>query len=93
MGQLSARDTGTAVEINACANLVNPAYSEQYVEEYFEYLSIIAAEGATFAVGSDAHRIERLATIESAWNMAGRLGLDESRIWKPTCEPMIGGKR
>ncbi|HUW55798.1 MAG TPA: PHP domain-containing protein [Planctomycetota bacterium] len=91
LGQV-ARDTGTAVEINADANLVNPAYGEQYVEEYFEYLAIIAAEGATFAVGSDAHRIERLATIESAWDMADRLGLDESRIWKPDREPMIGGK-
>jgi len=91
LGQ-AARDTGTAVEINACANLVNPAYSRQYVEEYYEYLSIIAEEGAMFAVGSDAHSIEQLASIETAWDMADRLGLDEGRIWGPTCKPMVGAE-
>ena len=75
-----------------CANLDSPNYSDAYVEEYFEYLSILAEEGATFAVGSDAHRIERLAAIEAAWKMADRLGLTEDRIWRPACEPMIGGK-
>lgn len=88
LGQAS-KETGTAIEINACANLVNPAYGEQYVEEYFDYLSIIAEEGATFAIGSDAHRIERLAAIEPAWKMADRLGLADNRIWRPTCAPVI----
>ncbi len=90
LGQ-AARETATAIEINACANLDSPNYSDAYVEEYFEYLSIMAEEGATFAVGSDAHRIERLAAIEAAWKMIARLGLAEDRIWRPACEPMIGG--
>lgn len=91
LGQV-ARETGTAVEINACANLVNPAYSDAYVEEYFQYLSVIAEEGATFSVGSDAHGINRLAAVEDAWRLADRLGLGEDRIYKPACAPMIDGK-
>jgi len=88
----TARETGTAIEINACANLVNPNYSSRYVEEYFEYLAILAEEGCVFALGSDAHDINRLAAIEAAWEMADRLGLTEDRIWRPKCEPMVGKK-
>ena len=90
LGQV-AKETGTAVEINACANLVNPAYGERFVEEYFEYLAIIAAEGATFSVGSDAHSLRHLSSVAAAWALVDRLGLDPTRIYKPPCKPMIGG--
>ena len=54
LGQV-AKETGTAIEINAGANLVHPAYSDRYVKEYIAFLSIVAEEGACFALGSDAH--------------------------------------
>ena len=88
LGQV-ARDTGTAIEINACANLDNPAYSERYVEEYIAYLALIAEEGACFALGSDAHDINRLANIRTAWQVAGKLQLDADRIWQPKCQPFV----
>lgn len=90
LGQ-AARDSGTAIEINACANLVNPAYSSDYVKEYVEYLGIIASEGALFTVGSDAHDIHRLEHIEAAWRVVEQLGLPPERIWRPTGKP-LGGK-
>ena len=89
LGQ-TARETGTAIEINACANLENKAYSQRYVEEYVEYLSILAEEGACFALGSDAHDIGRLRTIEIAWKVAGQLNLEADRLWLPPCEPLVG---
>jgi len=90
LGQAS-KETSTAIEINACANLVCPSFSEEYVEEYFEYLSVIAEEGATFTIGSDAHDIKRLSAIQDAWRMVGRLDLPEERIWRPMGKPMAGG--
>ncbi len=91
LGQV-ARDTGTAIEINAGANLVSAAHSEQYVEEYIAYLTIVAEEGACFALGSDAHDIQRLSTIRTAWEIAEQLGLGADRIWQPPCRPMAAGQ-
>lgn len=87
----AARETGTAIEINACANLVNGQYSASYVEEYVEYLAVLESEGATFAAGSDAHDINSLQKIESAWAVMERLGLSEDRIWRPAGSPFVGG--
>jgi len=91
LGQV-ARETGTAIEINGSANLENPAYSPEYVEEYVAYLSILAEEGASFSPGSDAHNTDRLASVQSAWRVAERLNLSKERIWRPGCKPVAGGK-
>jgi len=87
LGQAS-KETGTAIEINGKANLRNPAYSQQYVEEYFEFLAILAQEGATFSCGSDAHDISHLAAVQDSWYMAERLGLPPERIWAPSGKPV-----
>ncbi|MBN1350846.1 PHP domain-containing protein [candidate division KSB1 bacterium] len=87
LGQV-AKATGTAIEINACANLRKSHLSHAYVEAYFEYLSILEAEGVMFALGSDAHDINELAEIRESWRMAERLNLTEDRIWQPEGEPI-----
>jgi histidinol phosphatase-like PHP family hydrolase len=89
LGQV-ARETGTAIEINACANFENRNYSDRYVKEYMAYLAIIAEEGASFALGSDAHDIHRLSTIRTSWAVAEELGLDADRIWHPSGQPLVG---
>ncbi len=91
LGQ-TAKETGTAVEINACANLTNPAYSDRYVEEYLEFLSAVAEEGALFSLGSDAHDIGRLADIQAAWKVAEKVGLTPDRIWHPQVKPIVGNQ-
>ena len=90
LGQ-TARDTGTAIEINAGANLVNPNYADDYAKSYLEYLSIIAEEGPLFMLGSDAHDLGRLSDIEAAWGAIEELGLSADRIWTPQCEPFSAG--
>ena len=90
LGQV-ARETGTAIEINAEANLENPDYTDRYAEEYIAYLSIIAEEGACFALGSDAHDIQRLGAVKTAWQVAKQLHLTADRIWQPKGQPMAGG--
>lgn len=92
LGQVS-KETATAIEINGKANLKNPAFSEDYVEEYFDYLSVLAEEGVIFSLGSDAHDLGHLAAIQDSWQIVERLDLSQDRIWRPECKPMIGGRR
>ena len=84
-----ARQTHTAIEINASANLVNRP--DDYVRAYVDYLAILAEEGVTFALGSDAHAIEGLSNVHVAWEVARRLGISSERIWHPPGEPIVGG--
>lgn len=92
LGQ-AARETGTAIEINATANLVNNDFSERYVEEYIAFLAIVADEGACFSFGSDAHNVNRLRDITAAWKVARRLNLTSDRIWRPKSQPMKSAER
>ena len=87
LGQASA-ETGTAIEINAKANLSNPLFPEDFAQQYIDYLAVIAQEGAVFSVGSDAHDIGHLEAIEASWQAVETLGVPEERIWRPTAEPM-----
>jgi len=87
----TAVQTGTAIEINAGANLGGK--SDDYVQAYFEYVSILAAEGVTFALASDAHDIGDMGRVAMAWEMFARLELPPDRLWRPPGEPIIGPAR
>jgi|GEM_PF-532949 len=89
----TARETGTAIEINSGANLLCSDHSDRYAEEYAAYLSILAEEGACFALGSDAHDIQDLRSIRAAWKVTEQLGLPSDRIWQPKGQPMAGGEK
>ena len=92
LGQ-AARETGTAIEINAEANLCAPHLSKDLVSEYIDYLAILADEGVTFSVGSDAHDIRQLDDIREAWNVLERLHIPAERIFRPPGAPLFGGNR
>jgi len=91
LGQV-ARETGTAVEINAKANLDCGNNPPEYLDAYADYLAAVAAEGCQFSLGSDAHDIKHLAAIQACWQMVDRLGLTPDRIWRPTGKPFVGGR-
>ncbi|MCK5804914.1 MAG: hypothetical protein KAI66_18905 [Lentisphaeria bacterium] len=86
LGQV-AKETNTAIEINGSANLVNSGNPPEYVDGYADYLAIVAEQGCLFSVGSDAHDIKRMSTVEATWAMVERLGLPDDRIWSPKCAP------
>lgn len=88
-----ARETGTAIEINATANLVAAAPGDGHLQDYLAFLGVLAEEGATFALGSDAHDIGRLAAIQESWDAVEQLGLSPDQIWQPDCAPLVGGRR
>lgn len=80
LGQ-TARETGTAIEIH-------PKCLDRYGEGYIAFLSAIAAEGACFSLGSDAHDINTLKKVELPWKVASQLNLTSDRIWAPRCQPL-----
>ncbi|MFH2071023.1 MAG: PHP domain-containing protein [Elusimicrobiota bacterium] len=92
LGQ-TAKETGTAIELNSSAVLASSLYNETYRKEYMVFLSIIAEEGACFALGSDAHDIKVLEKIKTAWQVAEQLNLTADRIWRPGCKPIVDGVR
>ena len=87
LGQAAAA-TGTAIEINADANLIRHMGGEDYARGYVEYLAIVAEEGPLFALGSDAHDIGQLVDIRESWKVAEQIGLTPERIWAPAAEPI-----
>ena len=84
-----ARQTNTAIEINAGANLVRRP--EGHYEAYVDYLAILAGEGVTFSLASDAHNIGQVPDIQAVWDVVDRLGLSDDRIWRPGCGPIVPG--
>jgi len=75
---------GTAIEINGAAIFTNTDYSDAFREQYVDYLGVLAAEGVTFATGSDAHDVSHLTQLSALDAVLARLGLDESRLYHPS---------
>lgn len=84
----ASKETKTAIEINAMANLQASAWPEDYVKGYIEYLGILAEEGVVFSVGSDAHRLGHLEKIRDSWKVVEDLNIPPERIWRPDAEPL-----
>jgi len=91
LGQ-TAKETGTAIEINAAGILLNPAFNERYIREYMAFLEVVADEGAMFSPASDAHDIGQLKFIRTAWQVAEQLHLTPERIWRPRVPGIVQGR-
>ena len=79
----AATEHGTAIEINAGAIFVNPAYTDRFKQQYLEYLAYLKDAGVTFSVASDSHHPgydPRLGRIERELDA---LGLTEDQLWRP----------
>jgi len=87
LGQVAA-ETGTAIEINACANLIRHMGGEDFAKPYAEYLAIVAEQGPLFATGSDAHSIDQLVGVQESWKVAEQIALTPERIWVPPMNPI-----
>ena len=83
----AAKQTGTAVEINSTSNLCNKFQGDAYRESYIELLRVLADEGVTFALGSDAHELHEFETNRLCRDVVERLGIPEDRVWMPRCSP------
>jgi len=54
-------------------------------------MAILAEEGVSFALGSDAHDISHLQRARLAWEVFEKLALPEDRLWRPAGEPVVSG--
>ena len=89
----TARETGTAIELNAAAIFLNPHYSDRFKEDYGRYVGLLAEEGVTFAIASDAHTISRLGATRVVEDLLEELGIAEEQVWRPASAPtVVGGK-
>lgn len=89
LGQAAA-ESGTAIEINGTGIFNNDDYGATFQAEYEEFLHMLAAEGASFTVSSDAHDINALKHVETSWAVAERLNLPAERFWKPAGKAFNG---
>ncbi len=78
-----ARETGTAIEINAHSSLRMKRNPPAYLEEYIGFLSILADEGVMFSTASDSHELGELQGIRLVYEVVDRLGLTDDRLWRP----------
>lgn len=79
----AAIEHGKAIEINISANLLNPAYPDdfgmRYVEEYLGYMK---QRGVTFSIGFDCHSKEYAIDFGRAGAMLDRIGLQDEQMWR-----------
>jgi histidinol phosphatase-like PHP family hydrolase len=89
----AAKETGTAIEVNGSSCLTWWLNTPAFTQEYKEYLAALNAEGVTFSVGSDAHALDQLGSIQTCWETLESLGVPAERIWAPSCEPLVKGRK
>ena len=88
----AAKETGTAIEINACAMFANPKYPFSFKAQYVEYLALLAEQGPMFSLSTDAHDIAHLGALPMAEAAMKEAGISEDRIWHPDMEPLHRGR-
>ena len=86
-----ARETGTAIELNAAAIFLNPHYSDRFKEDYRRYVKLLAEEGVRFAIASDAHTIKTLGATRAVEELLEELGIGEEQVWRPARPPGVAG--
>jgi len=79
----AAVECDTVVEINLCANLLNPHYPERFKRQYLEYLAELKASGVTLCTGSDCHSRHYDIDFESAGRMLDSVGVRDEELWRP----------
>jgi len=77
-------ESGTAVEINAWACLLNKQYPEDFVSRYVEYLAYHKERNVKFSFGSDTHDATYLVDWEKVEKIIAPLQLAKQNLWDIT---------
>ncbi|HJN14065.1 MAG TPA: PHP domain-containing protein [Armatimonadota bacterium] len=75
-------ESGTAVEINIGACLMNADYPESFAGQYVEYLALLNERGVTFSVASDLHAATYDVDFPKAAEMLAPLGIADEDLWR-----------
>ncbi len=87
----TARETGTAIELNAAAIFLNPHYSDGFKEDYGRYVRLLAEEGVKFAIASDAHTLKTLGATRAVEELLEELDIGQEQVWRPARPPGVAG--
>jgi histidinol phosphatase-like PHP family hydrolase len=79
----ASAETGTGIEVNACAIFYNPTYRAEFKRVYVEFLARLRDAGALFSVASDAHDLSHLGTTEYVEGLLDGLAIPPERLWRP----------
>ncbi|HUS80751.1 MAG TPA: PHP domain-containing protein [Armatimonadota bacterium] len=82
LGQ-AARETGTAIEMNADAIITNGQYGPAFQEDYKRVFGILLEEGAKFTTGSDAHSINQVGSSKLAAQYLAEIGATDEDLLVP----------
>ncbi|NCO42725.1 MAG: hypothetical protein COZ06_00375 [Armatimonadetes bacterium CG_4_10_14_3_um_filter_66_18] len=79
----TAKEHGTAIELNASAIFVCDWYPDRFKEQYKDYVRLLAGEGVQLSVCSDAHDIGMLGTTRVVEAVLEEIGVSDDQIWNP----------
>lgn len=82
LGQ-AARETGTAIEMNADAIITNSYYGPAFQEDYKRVFAILLEEGARFTTASDAHDIGQVGCSRLAAGYLADIGATDEDLLVP----------
>lgn len=75
-------ESGTAVEVNISAILLNPQYPERFVDQYLEYAAELHRRGVALSIGSDCHSAHYEIDFERAAELLAPLGIKDEEWWR-----------
>lgn len=73
-------ESGTKVEINIEAIILNPHYPRGFVSLYLEYLADLQSQGVRLSIGSDCHSAHYDVEFEEVGQMLERAGIADD-LW------------
>lgn len=87
----AAVETGTRVEANLSATLLNNAYPAGFRRQYAEYLAGLRARGVQLSFGSDCHSARYEMHFAEAADLLAAVGLRDEDFWRlpPRTTPLV----
>ena len=86
----AALASGTKVEINISAILLNAQYPQRFVPQYLEYMAALQSRGVTLSIGSDCHSAQYHIDFERVGELLERAGIrDEFWCLEPRADECV----
>jgi histidinol phosphatase-like PHP family hydrolase len=73
----------TAIEANGAAIWTNDGYTDEFKEQYTDYMVALSAAGAKISLGSDAHNIGHLDGVHQVADLLASRGIVGDKLWRP----------
>ena len=78
----ACRESGTVVEANIGALILNYGYPETFRWRYIEYLAGLKADSVVLSIGSDCHNDYGAIEFDKAAGMLAKVGIVDDDFWR-----------